>query len=128
MRSFSVSVILSLLIISAPVPGDGLDCSLVVDGKEGKSVMVTRVGQALEILVTGLGECGLTLLVVGGGGAGGGAGGGSGHLEYRSLQVTPGTLLTARVGRGGGTMKTRQQNPPASPSVARKSDSPAGPR
>ena len=44
MRSFSVSVILSLLIISAPVPGDGLDCSLVVDGKEGKSVMVTRVG------------------------------------------------------------------------------------
>ena len=78
-----------------------MDCSLLVDGKEGKSVMVTRVDQALEILVTGLGECGLTLVVVGGGGAGGGAGGGSGHLEYRSLQVTPGTLLTATVGRGG---------------------------
>ena len=36
---------------------------------------------------------------IGSGSAAGGAG--SGHLEYRSLQVTPGTLLTARVGRGG---------------------------
>ena len=102
MRSLTVGVI-SLLIISAPVPGDGqleqaLDCSLVVDQSVGKSMMVTSVGQAEDILVTGLGECALTLLVVGGGGSGSGGGGGSGHLEYRSLQVTPDTVLTARVG------------------------------
>ena len=109
MRGFTVGVIFSLLILSAPVPGDGqqeqaLDCSLVVDQSVGKSVMVTSEGQATEILVTGLGECALTLLVVGGGASGGGGGGGSGHLEYRSLQVAPGTLLKAWVGRGGATM------------------------
>ena len=64
-------------------------------------MMVTSVGQDTEIVVTGTGlaECDLTLLVVGGGGRDAGFGGaGSGHLEYRSLQVTPGTVLAARVG------------------------------
>ena len=64
---------------------------------------MTSPGQDTEVAVTGWGECGLTLLVVGGGGRDDAqvdsyGGGGSGHLQYRSLQVTPGTVLAARVG------------------------------
>ena len=92
-------------------------CSLVMGGERSQAVMLTGVGQESEISVSGAaGTCDLTLLVVGGGGHDsplyGGAG--SGHLEYRSLQVTPGTVLTARVGdqqqasslaiRGGDTV------------------------
>ena len=91
------------------------NCSLFMDGKEQQGVMVTSPEQEREVEVTGWGECALTLLVVGGGGRGsGGGGGGSGLLEYRSLQVTPGTVLTAMVGdqqqasslaiRGGDTV------------------------
>ena len=76
-------------------------CSLVMGGERSQALMLTRVGQESEISVSGAaGTCGLTLLVVGGGGHDsplyGGAG--SGHLEYRSLQVSAGTVLTARVG------------------------------
>ena len=68
-------------------------------GEEQQALMVTSVGEAREIAVTGRGECNLTLLVVGGGGAFGyGGGAGSGYLEYRSLQVSAGTVLTATVG------------------------------
>ena len=68
--------------------------------------MLTNVGETTIIPVTGSGSCVLTLLLVGGGGrdAGGGdyrGGAGSGYLEYRSSQVSPGTVLTAQVGRGG---------------------------
>ena len=66
--------------------------------------MLTKVSETTEITVTGWGSCVLTLLLVGGGGrdAGGSRGGaGSGHLEYRSSQVSPGTVLTAQVGRVG---------------------------
>ena len=78
------------------------ECSLVMGGEEHQAVMVTSVGEAKEIAVTGRGECNLTLLVVGGGGAFGyGGGAGSGYLEYRSLQVSAGTVLTARVGDQG---------------------------
>ena len=74
-------------------------CSLAVGGEEQQALMVTSVGEAREIAVTGRGECNLTLLVVGGGGAFGyGGGAGSGYLEYRSLQVSAGTVLTATVG------------------------------
>ena len=79
--------------------------------------MLTGVGQESEIVVSGAaGTCALTLLVVGGGGhdGSGGGGAGSGHLEYRSFQVAPGMVLTARVGdqqqasslaiRGGDTV------------------------
>ena len=79
--------------------------------------MLTGVGQESEIVVSGAaGTCALTMLVVGGGGhdGSGGGGAGSGHLEYRSFQVTLGTMLTARVGdqreasslaiRGGDTV------------------------
>ena len=100
---FIVGVIFSFLILSASVSSDGqfervLDCSLILDGEEHQAVMMTSVGRVAEILVTGLGECHLSLLVMGGGGHGQSGGAGSGHLEYRSLQVAPGTVLTARVG------------------------------
>ena len=102
MRSLTAGVIFSILILSAPVSSEGQsvpvkaesECSLVMDGEEHQGVMVTSVGEAREVAVTGWGECGLTLLVVGGGGSDGygDGGGGSGHLEYRSLQVSPGTI------------------------------------
>ena len=66
-------------------------CSLALDGEEHQGVMVTSPGQDTEVAVTGWGECALTLLVVGGGGAGYYGGGGSAYMEYRSLQVSPGT-------------------------------------
>ena len=68
-------------------------CSLTVDGESHQSLMVTSVGEAKEVAVTGRGECGLTLLVVGGGGAGYYGGGGSGYMEYRTLQVKAASKL-----------------------------------
>ena len=114
MRSLTAGVIFYILILSAPVSSEGQsvpvktesECSLVMDGEEHQGVMVTSVGEAREVAVTGWGECGLTLLVVGGGGRDGGGsstrgGAGSGYMEYRSLQVAAGTVLTARVGDQG---------------------------
>ena len=74
-----------------------------MEGELSQSLMITSVGHTSEIRVTGAGPCTLTLLVVGGGGRDDAqvdsyGGGGSGHLQYRSLQVTPGTVLAARVG------------------------------
>ena len=67
--------------------------------------MLTNVSESQEIRVTGWGSCVLTLLLVGGGGQDvsgtDNGGGGSGYLEYRSFQVSPDTVLTAQVGRGG---------------------------
>ena len=63
--------------------------------------MLTDVSQTSEISINGWGSCDLTLLVVGGGGRGStgyGGGAGSGYLEYRSLQVSAGSLMTAQVG------------------------------
>ena len=113
MRIHFSGVILSILFfaIFVSVKAES-DCSLTVDGEEQQGVMVTSPGQDTEIVVigTGLAECDLTLLLVGGGGQESGDGGaGSGHLEYRSLQVAAGTVLTARVG-------TRVR-PPALPSA-----------
>ena len=68
-------------------------CSLTVEGESHQGVMVTSVGEAREVAVTGRGECGLTLLVVGGGGAGYYGGGGSGYMEYRTLQVKAASKL-----------------------------------
>ena len=73
-----------------------------MDGEEHTSLMLTNVGESQEITVTGWGSCVLTLLLVGGGGVDDHNGGaGSGYLEYRSLQVSPGTVLITQVGRGG---------------------------
>ena len=44
-----------------------MGCSLTVDGESRQAVMVTSVGEAKEIAVTGLPVCAITLLVVGGG-------------------------------------------------------------
>ena len=90
-----------------------------MEGELSQSLMITSVGQTSEIRVSGAGPCDLTLLVVGGGGRDDAqvdsyGGGGSGYMEYRSLQVSPGTVLAARVGgqreasslaiRGGDTV------------------------
>ena len=71
--------------------------SLMLQTPIYKSLMLTKVGQR-EISIQGDGSCNLTLLVVGGGGYGGRGGGGSGYLEYRSLQVSAGSLMTYQVG------------------------------
>ena len=84
------------------------------DGQQHTSVLLNTTEQMYNITVSGVSDCNVTVLVVGGGGRYVGSqtygGAGSGHLEYRSLQVAAGTVLTARV----GTMF----RPPASPSVA----------
>ena len=83
---------------------DRSECNLTMNGESSQSLMLTNVGQTSEISIQGWGSCNLTLLVVGGGGIGFaayGGGGGSGYLEYRSLQVSAGTLLTAQVGDQG---------------------------
>ena len=86
--------------ITAPVDCSlETECSLTLDGVSSQSLMLTSVGQS-EISVSGWG-CDLTLLVVGGGGHGSSGGGASGYLQYHSLQVSPGTLLTAWVGDQG---------------------------
>ena len=74
-------------------------CSLLVNGQISQALMLTQVGVSSDILVDGAG-CAVTLLLVGGGGHDSGYGGaGSGYLKYYpTLQVTPGTVLTARVG------------------------------
>ena len=74
-------------------------------------MMLNSSGHAwpLDMEITGWGKCRLTLLAVDGGGDGsssssssyGGAGGGSGYLQYHSLAVPAGTLLTAQVGDQG---------------------------
>ena len=64
--------------------------------------MLTDVSKTSEISINGWGSCNLTLLVVGGGGCGySGGAGGSGYLEYRSLQVSGGSVMTAQVGDQG---------------------------
>ena len=73
-------------------------CSLVMDGEEHTSLMLTNTDQTHDVAITGLGWCDIRFLLVGGGGFGYFGGGGSGYLEYRSLQVSTGTVLTARVG------------------------------
>ena len=103
MRSFIFYGIISLLIISASGATQGdQGCSLTMEGKSSQSVMLTDLGLTREISIQGSGSCNLTLLVVGGGGDGHrdtyGGGGASGHLEYRSLQVSPGMLLISEVG------------------------------
>ena len=80
-----------------------------MEGEELRTVMLNSSGHAwpLDMEITGWGKCRLTLLVVGGGGDGsssssyGCAGGGSGYLQYHSLAVPAGTLLTAQVGDQG---------------------------
>ena len=64
--------------------------------------MLTHVDKTYDIRVDGEG-CEVTFLIVGGGGRAGqgGGGAGSGHIQYGSLQVSSGTVMTARVGRGG---------------------------
>ena len=61
--------------------------------------MLTNTSETSVIMVNGL-RCTLTFLVVAGGGNENGVdgGAGSGRLEYRSLRVSPGTVITAQVG------------------------------
>ena len=77
---------------------DGI-CSLVMDGEEHTSLMLTSTGLTHKVTLTGGGECHLKLLLVGGGGNFGSyGGGGSGYIEYLQHQVSAGTVLTAWVG------------------------------
>ena len=65
--------------------------------------MLTNVGEQNEVLVQGWNSCALTLLVVGGGGTGRTGGGGSGYLQYQTLEVSLGSVITmsALVGSNG---------------------------
>ena len=104
MDSFISATTFSLLLVSIcdgqAVRDNNTDgCSLLMNGQISQALMLTQVGVSSDILVDGAG-CAVTLLLVGGGGHDSGYGGaGSGFLKYYpSLQVTPGTVLTARVG------------------------------
>ena len=104
MDSFISATTFSLLLVSIcdgqAVRDNNTDgCSLLMNGQISQALMLTQVGVSSDILVDGAG-CAVTLLLVGGGGHDSGYGGaGSGFLKYYpSLEVTPGTVLTARVG------------------------------
>ena len=86
--------------ITAPVDCSAVKCGLILDGEENTSLMLTNTDQTHDVTITGWGLCDISFLLVGGGGRGGSgdAGAGSGYLEYGSLQVSAGTVLTARVG------------------------------
>ena len=117
MGGFTAGLLFSLLVTAAsassePVTcsSEGVECkvreasgcSLAMDGELSQSVMLTSFGETSEISVSGFGPCDLTFLIVGSGGRAGynnGGGGGSGYLQYRSIQVPSGTLLTAQVGQ-----------------------------
>ena len=73
-------------------------CSLILDGEEHTSLMLTNTNKTHDVTITGLGWCDIRFLLVGSGGWGYFGGGGSGYLEYRSLQVSAGEVLTAQVG------------------------------
>ena len=90
--------VLPSLLLTPPGASADPGCSLVLGGELHTSLVLTA---DQDILVAGRG-CELTLLAVGGGGGGGLYGGaGSGHLEYRSLGVEAGTVISARVGGQG---------------------------
>ena len=76
-------------------------CSLALDGEENTSLMLTNTDQTHDVTITGWGQCNIRFLLVGGGGFAYMDGGGSGYLEYRSLHVSAGTVLTAQVGNKG---------------------------
>ena len=109
------TVILALILSSASAGRDSTDdtkasdlpieppgCSLTLDGELYPSLMLTDTGyETHHITVNGAGSCGLTLLLVGCGGNGVFGGAGSGYLNYRRIQVAPGTVLIADVGEKG---------------------------
>ena len=84
--------------ISAPMDCSTVKCGLALDGEESTSLLLNKTDQTHDVTITGWGLCHLSFLLVGGGGRGGSGGAGSGYLEYRSLQVFAGTVLTAQVG------------------------------
>ena len=90
--------------VTGPVDCEVCSGSLTMNGESSQALVLTDVTKPSEISINGWG-CTLTLLVVGGGGHdGGGAtggGGGSGYLEYRSIQVPGGSMMTAEVGDQG---------------------------
>ena len=99
---------------TTPATTTATPCSLSMNGEEYQSLMLTNVSEThgndtlyitYEISVGGgSGSCNVTFLLVGGGGRQSCGdrcffgGGGSGYLEYNSIQVSPGTNITARVG------------------------------
>ena len=87
---------------ASDLPIEPSGCSLALDGELYPSLMLTDTGyETHHITVTGAGSCGLTLLLVGCGGNGVFGGAGSGYLNYRRIQVAPGTVLIADVGEKG---------------------------
>ena len=79
-------------------------CVLEINGEFYSSLMLTNTSETLYVTVNGLGACKLNFLAVGGGGSYVGntyAGAGSGYLQYRSLEVDPGTVISTNVGALG---------------------------
>ena len=87
--------------ISGPVDCPAVKCSISLDGEEQTSLILTNTDKIHDVTIAGLGWCNISFLLVGGGGSGQyqyGGGGGSGYLEFGSLQVSAGAVLTAQVG------------------------------
>ena len=60
-----------------------------------------RTSVTSYLTVMGQGSCTLRFFVVGGGGEGYCAGGGAGYVKYKSLKVSPRTMISAEVGDRG---------------------------
>ena len=75
-------------------------CTLQLNGEFYQSLMLTNTSETQYITVNGVASCELRFLAVGGGGkytaTGGGAG--SGYLQYRTINVNPGTVISLDVG------------------------------
>jgi len=83
----------------------GQQCDLEMNGEVSQSLMVTNTSESQSITVSGVAtveSCELRILAVGGGGGYGGSyhggGAGSGYLQYRTIIVNPGTIVTLDVG------------------------------
>ena len=73
-------------------------CNLRMDGKLNKSLMLTDTDKLHTIHLVGPDSCQVRVLVVGGGGYSSYGGGGSGEVLYDTIQLNPGTVISAKVG------------------------------
>ena len=73
-------------------------CNLRMDGKLNTSLMLTDTDKLHTIHLVGPDSCQVRVLVVGGGGYSSYGGGGSGEVLYDTIQLNPGTVISAKVG------------------------------
>ena len=79
---------------------DSNECKLMVNGDTHRSLMLTETNKWHTIRLVGSCSCQIRMLLVGGGGQRYSyGGGGSGGVLYRTIQLDPGRVINANVGR-----------------------------